>query len=81
MNLEFELNQNQISQIAEMLYLNLEEIKNYIENHQEEYNEFLKEEQKENTNDKYFANNNFEWKQYTDDTICKINIDTKQGGI
>ena len=78
--MDFKLSENQVSKFAKMLYLNLEEIKNYIENHQEEYNEFLTEEQKENTNDKYFTNNNFEWRQYTDDTICKINIDTKQGG-
>lgn len=50
MNLDFELSKNQISQIAQMLYLNLDDIKNYIETHQEEYNEFLKEEeQKEKT--------------------------------
>lgn len=45
MNLDFELSKNQISQIAQMLYLNLDDIKNYIETHQEEYSEFLKEEE------------------------------------
>lgn len=75
MNLDFELSKNQISQIAQMLYLNLDDIKNYIETHQEEYNEFLKEEeQKENTADEIFTNNNAIWQQYTDDTICNINI-------
>lgn len=50
MALDFELSENQISQMAQMLYLNLDDIKNYIETHQEEYNEFLKEEeQKEHT--------------------------------
>lgn len=45
MNLDFDLSKNQTSQIAQMLYLNLDDIKNYIETHQEEYNEFLKEEE------------------------------------
>lgn len=81
--MDFKLSNNQVTQIAKMLYLNLEEIKNYIETHQAEYNEFLEEEQKENTEDKDFVSNNSVWQQYTDDTICKVNIDTniKQGGM
>ena len=39
------MSENQISQMAKMLYLNRDDIKNYIETHQEEYNEFLKEEE------------------------------------
>ena len=74
--MEFKLSDNQVTQIAKMLYLNLEDIKNYIETHQDEYNEFLKEEeQKEDTEDKTFTNNNSVWQRYTDDTICKVNID------
>lgn len=81
--MDFKLSDNQVTQIAKMLYLNLDEIKNYIEMHQVEYNEFLEEEQKENTKDKSFANNNSVWQQYTDGIICKVKINTniKQGGI
>lgn len=72
--MEFNLSENQVSQIAQMLYLNLDDIENYIETHQDEYNKFL-EELKENTEDKDFVSNNSVWQQYTDDTICKVNID------
>ena len=76
MVLDFKMSENQISQIAKMLYLNLEDIKKDIKTYQGEYNEFLKkEEQNQDTEDENFASNNCEYRQYTDDTICRINID------
>lgn len=76
MALDFTMSQNQISQIAKMLFLNLDEIKNYIETHQEEYNEFVKqEEQQRNTEDKQNTTDNSLWTVYTDDTVCQVKID------
>ena len=48
MDLQLKLSQNQISQIAKMLSLNLQDIKHYIDTHKEEYEQFLKEEQEKN---------------------------------
>lgn len=60
MVLDFKMSKNQISQIAQMLYLNLDDIKDYIETHQEEYNEFLKEEEQKEKAKQYrkFENKN-----------------------
>lgn len=69
MELHFELSQNQISQIAKMLCLNLDEIKNYLETHQEE--------QQEDTEDKQKTNDNSLWTVYTDDTVCNVKLDNK----
>ena len=84
MDLQLKLSQNQISQIAKMLSLNLQDIKHYIDTHKEENEQFLKEEERQkNTEDKKGTNDNSVWTIYTDDTICKVKIDTskKYGGI
>lgn len=82
MLLDIQLSTQQIKQIAKMLSLNLEDIKNYIDTHKEENKQFLKEEQK-NVKDKKDTNDNSVWTVYTDDTICKVKIDTykKDGGV
>ena len=84
MDLQLKLSQNQISQIAKMLSLNLQDIKHYIDTHKEENEQFLKEEERQkNTEDKKGTNDNSVWTIYTDDTICKVKIDTskKDGGV
>lgn len=81
MPLDFKMSENQFSRIAKMLYLNLDDIQDYVKNNQEEIE---KEEQQENTIDKKDNEqkqcNSVIWQQYTDDTICKIKIDNKKGG-
>lgn len=51
--MDFELSKNQVSQIAQMLYLNLDDIKKDIETHQEEYNKLLKKEEPKEKTKKY----------------------------
>ena len=75
MDLQLKLSQNQISQIAKMLCLNLEDIKKYIDTHKEDDEQFLKEEEQKNTKDKKDTNDNSVWSIYTDDTICKVKIE------
>ncbi len=72
------MSENQISQIAKMLLLNLDEIQDYVKNNPKEVEE---EQQQENTTDKNDNEqkqcNSTIWHQYVDDTICKIKIDNK----
>ncbi len=75
MNLQFELNTQQIKDIASCI--SLKDVHNYIENHKEEYEQFLKnEEQQENTEE--YENNKKDyhtiWQKYIDDTVCIVPI-------
>lgn len=66
MELQFELSHNQVSQMAQMLYLNLDDIQDYLDTHQEECQQ-LENETKENV-----KKDNSTWAQYIDDTTCTI---------
>lgn len=74
MQLQFELNQNQVSQMAQMLYLNLNDIQNYLDTHQKECQQ-LGIETKENV-----KKDNSIWSQYIDDTTCTIKANTNMKG-
>lgn len=63
--MNFKLHQNQISEIAQMLYLNLKDIQDYIANHPNEDENF---DNQENNNSSSI------WHQYIDDTICTLNM-------
>ncbi len=81
MNLEFKMSENQISQMAKMLFLNKDNIQEFAKNNPQEIEKVIKEEQQENTIDKKDNKqkqcNSAIYQQYTDDTICKIKIDNK----
>lgn len=74
MALQFELSQNQVSQMAQMLYLNLNDIQDYLDNHQEECKQ-LETETKENA-----KKDNSTWTQYIDDTTCTIKTNANMKG-
>jgi len=84
MALSLEMTKNQVSQMAKMLFLNLDDIQEFAKNNPQEIEEVIKEEQQENTVDKkdnkQKQRNSAMYQQYTDDTICKIKIDNKKAG-
>lgn len=62
MSLHFDLSTQDIKNIAS--YIDLQDIKKYTANYKDE-----------NTEDKNFTSDISLWLGYTDDTICKVNID------
>lgn len=68
MELQFELSHNQVSQMAQILYLNLNDIQDYLDTHQKECQQ-LENETKEDV-----KKDNSIWSQYIDDTTCTIPI-------
>lgn len=66
MALQFELSHNQVSLMAQMLYLNLNDIQDYLDTHQEEC------QQLENKTNENAKKDNSIWSQYIDDTTCTI---------
>lgn len=68
MGLQFELSKNQVSQMAQMIYLNLDDIQDYLDSHQKECQQ-LENETIENAKE-----DNSTWTQYIDDTTCSILI-------
>lgn len=78
MGLNVQLTTQQINQIASSILLT--DVKAYIDNHNKEYEHFLQEEQNRNTQDKNFTSDNSIWRFYTDETICKVNINKNMKG-
>lgn len=74
MVLQFELSHNQVSQMVQMLYLNLNDIQDYLDTHQEECQR-LENETKENV-----KKDNSIWSQYIDDTTCTIKTNANMKG-
>lgn len=77
MGLNVQLTTQQINQIASSILLT--DVKAYIDTHKKEYEQFLQEDQKENSEEKNFTSNNSLWTFFTDDTICKVNINDEKG--
>ena len=73
MGLQIGLSLQQINGIAS--HINKKEVYDYVNSNKEAYEKYLKNEEKQNTEDKTFASNNSVFSFYTDDTICKVNID------
>lgn len=86
--MDFELSKNQVSQIAQMLYLNLDDIKKYIETHQEECNKILEDEEQKEKAKKYkrfetkntIEKNSNKQKKYNTD-CCTIWQQCKNGTV
>ena len=80
MGVNVQLSKQQINQIASSI--SLKEISDYVKAHQKEYEEFLKKEekQKKKTEEQNFSSDNSVWKFYTDETICKVNINSNMKG-
>lgn len=53
MKLEFNLTEKQVQEMAKSLYLCLPDIKEYVETHKEEYEQFLNEEEQKEKTKKY----------------------------
>ncbi len=78
MGLNVQLTTQQINQIASSILLT--DVKAYIDNHKKEFEQFLQEEQNKSTQYNNFTSNNSIWEYYTDETICKININNNMKG-
>ena len=79
MGLNVQLTTQQINQIASSILL--KDISDYVKAHQKEYEKFLKEEQqKQKTEEQNFTDNDSVWNFYTDETICKVNINNNMKG-
>ena len=81
MGVKVGLRTRQINQIASSI--SLKEASDYAKAHPKEYELFLQqEEQQKKTEENNFTNNKCTmWFFYTDDTICKVKLDNKNGGI
>ena len=78
MGLSVQLTTQQINQIASCILPT--DVKAFIDNHKEEYEQFLQKEQNKNTQDSNFINDTSQWAFYTDDTICKVNLGKNMKG-